>query len=195
VHLCDVDCEACRRLQDALVDALAQRTLASIAPRELAAVCNLGEDRQRHRCGTLATCALAAFTTGADRIYGSYERAFAADQPWPKQFQQGVEGVVALFVEQPGLLRLCLVETEGVTIPALRAGRAWNRKRLVALLVREYRRQAGAGTVLPRLHFELLAGATCRLLEREYMAGRLAELRRTPSLIAQLVAVFEPVAA
>jgi hypothetical protein len=192
--MCSTDCEGCRRLRTALVDSLGERGLSALTIEQVAAGCGMAGEIQEHRCGTLAACATEAFREESDRIYEVSERALIGDERWPARFQGMLKEVIELFIERPGVMRLCLVETESATLPELRERRALSRQRLVALLVREHERSADQGQ-LPKLHFELLAGAAYRLLQREFLAGRLDELRRVPSRIEHLVSVFEPVAA
>jgi hypothetical protein len=192
--MCPSDCQGCRALSAALLELLAERDLNSLTIGEVAAGCGLGEEVAAHTCGRLAECALLAHEESFDQLYAACELALLHDGPWHERVRHGLEAVIDLFLEHPGMTRLCLVETDGASLPGLREQRASTRGLFVTLLVSEHERSPEED-LLPRLHFELLAGAACRLLQDEFLAGRLDELRDSPGRLEQLVSVFEPVPA
>jgi hypothetical protein len=192
--MCSTDCAACRTLRVALLELLAERDLNSLTIADVAARSGLAEEVSGHSCGELCECAVVAHDECCEELYTACELALLREGTWHERFQHTLEATVDLLATHPGMPRLCLVETDGAAVPALREHRAESRARFVALLARE-RARGDHSEPLPELHFELLAGAACRMLQDEFLAGRLEELRSAPAQLGRVVSVFEPVPA
>ena len=181
------ECESCRALRAALLALLADRSLESLTIEEVAARAALAEDPARHRCGTLAACALECYRESADELYRRCNLILSSGGSWQERHRQMHDETISFLLEEPGRARLHLVESEG---PLLRESRTAHRERFVALLA-SHHEDAGVGGP-PPLMFEVLAGAAFRVLHDDFAAGRLGH---TPGRLDHLLELFEPAAA
>jgi hypothetical protein len=186
--MCSTDCESCRALKAALIDLLAERSLDSLTMEEVAARAALAEDPARHRCGTLAACAVACYRESADELYRRCNAVLAGGGGLQERHREMQEETIAFLLAKPGRARLHLLESDG---PLLREHRAAHRDRFVSLLASD-REAASEGDPLPALHFEVIAGAAFRVLRDEFEAGRLGD---TLGRLDQLYELFEPAVA
>lgn len=187
---CGGDCESCGRLRSALLDALDDHELESLAAGDLSTRAGLPVTALATHYGTIDNCVVATFDELSEELYRCQVEAFAGLGDWHMRFSNAVVAVLQQIESRPGAAQLCFAEIAR-RHPGIRARRAAARQRVVRLLADEHERDHGCR--LPDLHFEFLVGALYRAAQDEVAAGRAPT--RVAERLRELLALLEPVPA
>lgn len=120
-------------------------------------------------------CVLAALGDALDRLGSTVSAAYASDGTWAERVRAALDCLLELLDREPGIARLCVVET-------LRAGPAalaWRKRVLeaLALAVDEGRAESKHGKELPTLTADGVVGGALSVLHARLLDPDLAPLR------------------
>jgi AcrR family transcriptional regulator len=184
---CAVGCEACGRLRRALLDALIEHDVQSVAAADLAARAGLPATALAAHYGTVDNCVVATFDEVSEELYRRHVEAFAGPGDWHARFSSAVVAALAHIAATPGAARLCVAEPAR-DHPRVRTRRDAARRRVVRLLADEYERERAGGP--SDIHFEFLVGALYRAAQGDLAAGR--EPSQVAERLKELLALLEP---
>jgi hypothetical protein len=130
-----------------------------------------------------------AYADATDRLFDVYVGAFSEDGTWADRFERGAASILEAYARSPGLARVCEREVLRAG-PLSRTARDAANDRWVRYVAGAIGREAG----VPALHFELIRGALTQAV-LDGLEDGLADVGALQRRLAEVVAMFEPVAA
>jgi AcrR family transcriptional regulator len=190
---CEVACPSCASLRAALLQIVSGGGVSELSLSRLCALTGLSEAAFREHYPTVAACVRDTYDEIVDELFAEFVAAFGESSSWADGVMLGMERLLGRMSERPGEAQLVFVEVLFGDRSLLRR-REVARRRMVSLLSAEHRRQDDS--VHPRdLQHELLLGAVFRLIAGNVASGRIEELPDLTDNLAELMGVFEPIAA
>jgi AcrR family transcriptional regulator len=186
---CTGDCDVCRRLRHALLDALEQGawTLDAAAIAERA---DLAEAFLFAHYGSVDSCLVAAYDELAQELYELHVDAFDGPGDWQSRFLEGLRAGLDHIESTPGAERLFFDE-ELLGHPRLRIRRATARQRVARLVAEEAEHELDRD--LPAVQVEFILGAVSYAAQTEAADGM--EPARVTARVSETRRLLEPLAA
>ena len=186
---CTGDCDVCRRLRHALLDALEQGggTLDGAAIAELA---DLAEADLLEHYGSVDSCLVAAYDELSQELYELHVEAFDGPGDWQSRFLEGMRAALDRIDSTPGAERLFFAD-ELIGHPRLRIRRAVAQQRIAQLVAEEVEHELDRD--LPTVQVEFILGAVSRAAQSEAADGM--EPARVTARVSETLRLLEPLAA
>lgn len=184
---CTGDCDVCRSLRQALLEALASDGLPHVEAADVAARAGLTEADLVGHYGGLEGCLAATYDELSDELYELHVHAFDGPGDWRSRFLAGFRAVLERVASTPGAARL-LVAEEVLGDPRLRIRRAVARERVARLVAEEL--EAEWDHVVPDIQVEFMLGAVSRAARTEMAAG--VAPRRVAARVSETLRLLEP---
>ncbi len=190
---CEVACPSCASLRAALLQLVSVCGVSELSLPRICALAGVSEDAFREHYPTVADCVRDTYDEIVDELFDEFVGAFGETSSWADGVMLGMERLLGRMSERPGEAQLVFVEVLFGDRSLLRR-RQVARRRMVWLLSSEHRRHDRSEP--PRdIQHELLLGAGFRLIAANVAAGQIGELPDLTADIAELIGVFEPIAA
>jgi len=103
----------CARMLAAMVEVCAERGVANVAVAHIVARSGVSRRTFYEQFGDREACFLAAFDQAIERISARVIPAFEAETRWRDRVRAGLTALLGFLEEEPGVGRLCIVETLG----------------------------------------------------------------------------------
>jgi AcrR family transcriptional regulator len=186
---CTGDCDVCRRLRHALLDALEQgaRTLDAA---EIAERADLAEADLLDHYGSVDSCLVAAYDELSQELYELQVEAFDGPGDWQSRFLDGVRAGLDRIDSTPGAERLFFAD-DFLGHPRLRIRRAAARQRIARLVADEAEHEQERR--LPAVQVEFILGAVSHAAKTEAADGM--EPARVTERVSETLRLLEPLAA
>jgi AcrR family transcriptional regulator len=187
---CEGDCDVCRSLRQAVLEALASEDLAPLEGPDVAARAGLTEVALVDHYGSVEACLAATYDELSEQLYALHVEAFDGPGDWRSRFVAGVRAAFGRIAATPGAARLLFAE-ELLADPRLRSRRVAARQRLALLVAEEL--EAERDQAVPAVQAEFLIGAASRAAQTGFASG--AEPWRVAARVSETLRVLEPRAA
>jgi AcrR family transcriptional regulator len=187
---CAGDCDVCRSLREALLDALSCDGLSGLEAGDVTARAGLSEATLAEHYGGLEACLVATYDELSDELYDLHVDAFERPGDWRSRFLSGVRAALERVAATPGAVRLLFAE-EVLGHPSLRTRRAAARQRMTRLVAEEL--EAERHRAVPAVQVEFLLGAVSRTARTEMAAG--VAPRCVAARVGETLRLLEPQAA
>jgi AcrR family transcriptional regulator len=186
---CTGDCEVCRRLRHALLEALDEgaRTLDTA---EIAERADLAEADLFAHYGSVDSCLVATYDELAQELYELHVEAFDGPGDWQSRFLEGMRAALERIDSTPGAERLFFAD-ELIGHPRLRIRRAAARQRVARLVAEEAEHERDRD--LPAVQVEFILGAVSHAAQEEAADGM--EPARIAARVSETLRLLEPLAA
>jgi AcrR family transcriptional regulator len=165
---CTRDCDVCRRLRDALLEALASQGAHALEAADVAARAELAEAELVAHYGSVERCLAATYDQLSDELYHLHVDAFDGPGDWRSRFLDGVGATLDRIGSTPGAVRLFFAD-DLLAHPRLRTRRAAARQRVVRLVAEEVEHEQDQAP--PPVQVEFLLGAVSHAARTEMAAG------------------------
>lgn len=165
---CTSDCDVCRSLRQALLDALESDGLPHLEAADVADRAGLTEADLVEHYGDLAGCLAATYDELSDEVYDLHVEAFDGAGDWRSRFLAGVRATLEYVASTPGAVCLFFAE-EVLGDPRLRTRRAAARQRVTRLVAEEL--EAERDHAVPAVQVEFMLGAVSRTARMETASG------------------------
>lgn len=184
---CTSDCDVCRSLRQALLDALESDGLPHVEAAGVAARAGLGEADLVEHYGDLAGCLAATYDELSDELYDLHVDAFDSAGDWRSRFLAGVRATLEHVASTPGAVCLFFAE-EVLGDPRLRTRGAAARQRFARLVAEEL--EAERDDAVPAVQVEFMLGAVSHAARTEMAAG--VAPRRAAARVSEALRLLEP---
>jgi AcrR family transcriptional regulator len=165
---CPSDCDVCRSLRQALLDALESDGLPHVEAADVAARAGLAEADLVEHYGGLAGCIAATYNELSDEVYDLHVEAFDGAGDWRSRFLAGFRAALDRIASTPGAVCLFFAE-EVLGDPRLRTCREAARQRVTRLVAEEL--EAERDHAVPAVQVEFMLGAVSRTARMEMASG------------------------
>jgi AcrR family transcriptional regulator len=165
---CTRDCDVCRRLRDALLEALASHGSHTLESTEVATRADLAEADLVAHYGSVDRCLAATYDELSDELYDLHVDAFDGPGDWRSRFADGVRAALDRIASTPGAVRLFFAD-ELLAHPRLRTRRAAAGQRVARLVAEEVEHEQDRAP--PAVQVEFLLGAASHVARTEIAAG------------------------
>jgi AcrR family transcriptional regulator len=184
---CTSDCDVCRSLRQALLDALESDGLAHVEAADVAARAGLAEAELVEHYGDLAGCLAATYDELSDELYDLHVDAFDGAGDWRSRFLAGVRATLEHVASTPGAVCLFFAE-EVLGDPRLRTRMAAARQRVTRLVAEEL--ESERDHAVPAVQVEFMLGAVSHAARTEMAAG--VAPRRAAARVSETLRLLEP---
>jgi AcrR family transcriptional regulator len=133
-----------------------------------------------------AECFSAAYDAGVARMVSVVEEAWRAPGDWTERVRRAIEAFVGLVVDEPQLVRLCLIEAPAAA-PEAHRRRERRLRGFIDSVTREGRRQAPADVEVPPIAAELVIGGLYEIVKARVTEGRPGALQEELPQLAYCV--------
>jgi AcrR family transcriptional regulator len=186
---CTGDCDVCRRLRHALLDALEQGS-GILDAADVAERADLAEADVFDHYGSVDSCLVATYDELSQELYDLHVEAFDGPGDWQSRFLEGMRAGLDRIDSTPGAARL-LFDDELLGHPRLRIRRAAARQRVARLVAEEVEHERDRG--LPAVQVEFMLGAVSHAAKTEAADGM--EPARITARVGEALRLLEPQAA
>jgi AcrR family transcriptional regulator len=184
---CTSDCEVCRSLRQALLDALEFDGLPQLEAADVAARAGLTEADLVDHYGGLAGCLAATYDELSDELYDLHVHAFDGPGDWRSRFMAGFRAALDRIASTPGAVCLFFAE-EVLGDPRLRTRRAAAGERVARLVTEEL--EAERDQLVPAFEVEFMLGAVSSAARTEMAAGEAPG--RVAARVSEALRLLEP---
>jgi AcrR family transcriptional regulator len=184
---CKSDCDVCRSLRQALLDALESDGLPHVEAADVASRAGLTEADLFEHYGDLAGCLAATYDELADELYHLHVDAFDGAGDWRSRFLAGVRATLEHVAATPGAVCLFFAE-EVLGDPRLRTRGAAARQRVARLVADEL--EAERDHAVPAVQVEFMLGAVSHAARTEMAVG--VAPRRAAARVSETLRLLEP---
>jgi AcrR family transcriptional regulator len=184
---CTSDCEVCRSLRQALLDALEFDGLPQLEAADVAARAGLTEADLVDHYGGLAGCLAATYDELSDELYDLHVHAFDGPGDWRSRFLAGFRAALDRIASTPGAVCLFFAE-EVLGDPRLRTRRAAAGERVARLVTEEL--EAERDQLVPAFEVEFMLGAVSSAARTEMAAGEAPG--RVAARVSEALRLLEP---
>jgi AcrR family transcriptional regulator len=186
---CTGDCDVCRRLRLALLDALDEGA-PTLDGAEIAERADLGEADLFDHYGSVDSCLVATYDELSEELYELHVDAFDGPGEWQSRFLDGMRAALDRIEATSGAARLFFAD-ELIGHPRLSIHRAAARQRLARLVAEEVEREHDRD--LPAVQVEFILGAVSHAARDEAAEGM--EPARVTARVGETLRLLEPLAA
>jgi hypothetical protein len=186
---CTGDCDVCRRLRHALLDALDEGARALDAA-VIADRADLAEADLLDHYGSVDSCLVAAYDELSRGLYELHVEAFDGPGDWQSRFLDGMCAALERIDSTPGAERLFFAD-ELIGHPRLRIHRAAALQRVAQLVAEEAEHELDRE--LPTVQVEFILGAVSHAAQTEAADGM--EPARVAERVSETLRLLEPQAA
>jgi AcrR family transcriptional regulator len=187
---CTGDCDVCRRLRHALLEALASQGAQTLEAADVAARAELAEADLVVHYGSVESCLAATYDELSEELYDLHAEAFDGPGDWRSRFLDGMRATLDRIASTPGAARLLFAE-ELLAHPLLRIRRAAARQRIARLVADELEHEEDHA--VPAIQVEFLLGAVSHAAQTEMAAGR--RPAQVAARVDETLRLLEPLAA
>jgi hypothetical protein len=166
---CMGDCDVCRRLRHALLEALASQGSQTLEAADVAARAELAEADLVVHYGGVESCLAATYDELSAELYELHVEAFDGPGDWRARLLHGMRATLDRIASTPGAARLLFAE-ELLAHPLLRTRRVASRQRVARLVTDELEHEEDHA--VPAIQVEFLLGAVSHAAQMEMAAGR-----------------------
>jgi hypothetical protein len=184
---CTSDCDVCRSLRQALLDALETDGLPHVEAAGVAARAGLTEADLVEHYDDLAGCLAATYDQLSDELYDLHVDAFDCAGDWRSRCVEGCRAARDRIASTPGAVCLFFAE-EGLGDPRLRTRRAAAGERVARLVAEEL--EAERDQAVPAFQVEFMLGAVSRAARAEVAAG--GAPGRVAARVSETLRLLEP---
>jgi hypothetical protein len=184
---CTSDCDVCRSLRQALLDALESDGLLHVEAAGVAARVGLAEADLVEHDGDLAGCLAATYDELADELYDLHVDAFDGAGDWRSRFLAGFRAALEYVASTPGAVSLLFAE-EVLGDARLRTRRAAAGERVARLVAEEL--EAERENAVPAVQIEFMLGAVSHAARTEMAAGFAP--RRAAARVSETLRLLDP---
>ena len=157
------------RLVNGAIDAYTESGYDGTGVKEIAAHADSCKQSFYKNFANRSACFIDAYETVVGRIADAVRAAVATDAPWLEQLRAGLDAVLALIEENPGYVRIVLIEPSGAGPWATKHHRS--RLDLLPPLLDAARALSPDGADLPERTGTIALGSAVTMLIDEYRAG------------------------
>jgi hypothetical protein len=190
---CPPACATCADLRATALSIVGTDGIDALTLERLAADAHQPADDIKAHYPTAPDCLYDTYEAVAKSIYEDFAAAFTAEQGWRDALRLGSTTLVRRMAARPTEARLCFIEIFHADSELLRRREA-NRRRLVALFVRERERRCGCSESL-KMQLELLIGAAFQAMASAVAQDRVTEDETLAAELESRAFIFEPAAA
>jgi AcrR family transcriptional regulator len=186
-------CPTCASLRAAAVRLVGDTGFEGLSPSGLCEECGLTRTELADHYQSAEACLYDAYREISGEMLLEVSVAFDSSNTWNEALNNASSRMLARLAERPHEAQLLFVEAlRGDR--ELRRCRESARQQMVALFVAEHRRRSELEEI-PQVQVEMLLGARFHLIATHVAEGRISELPELSADLAQVVDVFEPMAA
>jgi AcrR family transcriptional regulator len=174
------------RILAAVTQVVAEGDYAQATVADIVSTARLSRRTFYEHFADKAECFGAAYDAGVARIVSVVEEAWLAPGDWTERVRRALEAFVGLVVDEPQLVRLCLLEPPAVS-PEVQRRRERRLRGFIESVTREGQRQAPPDVEVPPIAAELVIRGLYEIVKARLTEERPAALQEELPQLAYCV--------